>query len=98
MSHLIQDNFQVNDQSWRLGVFITDFNISRDVYVRGDTSIGTVMTELVRTIEQARDWSNHGLWWPDRRKWLKHTRSTLDQVGITAATYLEFTPERKQIR
>jgi hypothetical protein len=52
------------------------------------------------------------LWWPDRHKWLKHTRSTLDQVcspynflnnfffqiGVTAATYLEFTPMHKYIK
>lgn len=27
-----------------------------------------------------RDWSDHAIWWPIRRKWLTHTRSTLDQV------------------
>lgn len=63
---------------------------------------------------EERDWSDHArklplrvstehvfvnlVWWPERRKWLKHTRSTLDQAGVTAATYLEFTPMHKQTR
>jgi kindlin 2 len=56
------------------------------------------MMSLVNEIGEERDWSDHALWWPDRRKWLKHTRSTLDQIGVTAATYLEFTPMHKQTR
>ena len=48
--------------------------------------------------DETRDWSDHALWWPDNRKWLKHTRSTLDQTGVTATTYLEFTPMHKPTR
>lgn len=95
MAHLIQDGFVVNDHTWKLGIFVTDLNISKDIYVRGDTTIGTVMMNLVDEIGENRDWSDHALWWPDRHKWLKHTRSTLDQIGVTAATYLEFTPMHK---
>ncbi|KAI6228942.1 hypothetical protein M3Y99_01174100 [Aphelenchoides fujianensis] len=98
MSHLITDAFAVNDHSWKLGVFVTDLNTSKEIYVRGDTSLGSLMMSLVNEIGETRDWSDHALWWPERRKWLKHTRSTLDQVGVTAATYLEFTPMHKQTR
>lgn len=42
-----------------------------------------------------RDWSDHALWWPEKRRWLTHTRSTLDQIGITANCNLEFTPQHK---
>ncbi|KAI6199915.1 hypothetical protein M3Y96_00678000 [Aphelenchoides besseyi] len=110
MSHLITDGFVVNDHSWKLGIFITDLNTSKEIYVRGDTSLGALMMSLVNEIGkcftllfiallgESRDWSDHALWWPERRKWLKHTRSTLDQAGVTAATYLEFTPMHKQTR
>ena len=30
--------------------------------------------------------------------WLTHTRSTLDQYGVTAAAQLEFTPMHKTLR
>uniref|UniRef100_A0AC34R9U2 Band 4.1 domain-containing protein n=1 Tax=Panagrolaimus sp. JU765 TaxID=591449 RepID=A0AC34R9U2_9BILA len=84
MAHLIQDEIVVNDHSWKIGIYVTDLNMSKELLVRGDRHIGG-----------SRDWSDHALWWPDKRKWLKHTRSTLDQLGITAATYLEFTPMHK---
>ncbi|KAI1719447.1 FERM central domain-containing protein [Ditylenchus destructor] len=95
MAHLIQDGFEINDQKWKLGIYVTDITISKDIYVRGDMTIGNLMMALVNEIGETQDWSDHALWWPDRRKWLKHTRSTLDQVGVTAATYLEFTPMHK---
>lgn len=43
----------------------------------------------------SKDWSDHALWWPEKRRWLTHTRSTLDQIGITANCNLEFTPQHK---
>lgn len=95
MAHLIQDGFVVNDHTWKLGIFVTDITASKDIYVRGDMTLGNLMMSLVNEIGETQDWSDHALWWPDRRKWLKHTRSTLDQVGVTAATYLEFTPMHK---
>ncbi|KAI3422139.1 hypothetical protein GPALN_012672 [Globodera pallida] len=98
MAHLIQDGFVVNDATWKLGIFITDLNTSRELFVRGDMTIGSLMMQLVGQIGETQDWSDHYMWWPDRRKWLKHTRSTLDQIGITAATYLEFTPMHKHAR
>ncbi|VDO19025.1 unnamed protein product [Heligmosomoides polygyrus] len=45
-----------------------------------------------------RDWSDHALWWPEKRRWLQHTRSTLDQCGVTADSKLEFTPMHKDAR
>lgn len=95
MAHLIQNGFVVHDHSWKLGIFVTDITASKEIYVRGDITIGSLMMSLVNEIGETQDWSDHALWWPDRRKWLKHTRSTLDQVGVTAATYLEFTPMHK---
>uniref|UniRef100_A0A914LXZ4 PH domain-containing protein n=3 Tax=Meloidogyne TaxID=189290 RepID=A0A914LXZ4_MELIC len=98
MAHLIQDGFVVNDAKWKLGIFITDLNKSKDILVRGDLTIGNLMMQLVEQMEENQDWSDHAIWWPDRRKWLKHTRSTLDQIGVTATTFLEFTPMHKPAR
>ncbi|KAF2355397.1 FERM central domain [Trinorchestia longiramus] len=46
----------------------------------------------------ALDWSDHALWWPEKNSWLTHTRSTLDQSGVTASAQLEFTPMHKVLR
>ncbi|KAE9556784.1 hypothetical protein FO519_000190 [Halicephalobus sp. NKZ332] len=98
MTHLIQDEIVVNDHTWNLGIYVTDINVSKDLLVRGDKHVGGVMMALVDSIGTSRDWSDHALWWPEKRQWLKHTRSTLDQLGVTAATYLEFTPMHKYCR
>jgi hypothetical protein len=47
MAHLIQDGFVVNDAKWKLGIFITDLNKSKDILVRGDLTIGNLMMQLV---------------------------------------------------
>lgn len=55
--------------------------------------------ETVRIVaDLEKDWSDHALWWPEKRKWLHHTRSTLDQMGVTADSQLEFTPMHKETR
>jgi len=46
----------------------------------------------------AIDWSDHGLWWPDKNIWLARTRSTLDQYGVQADAKLCFTPMHKNLR
>ena len=43
----------------------------------------------------AINWSDHGLWWPDRNVWLTRTRSTLDQCDVQADARLWFTPMHK---
>lgn len=44
------------------------------------------------------DWSDHGLWWPEKNMWLTRTRSTLDQYGVQADARLWFTPMHKTLR
>jgi len=68
----------------------------------------TEVTGLVVNIRQwsvcvcvsdiAIDWSDHGLWWPDKNIWLARTRSTLDQYGVQADAKLWFTPMHKNLR
>jgi kindlin 3 len=65
MAHLITDGFVINDASWKLGIFVTDMNVSKELFVRGDTSIGSLMMSLVNEIQSTRDWSDHSLWWPE---------------------------------
>jgi len=49
-------------------------------------------------LDIAIDWSDHGLWWPDKNIWLARTRSTLDQYGVQADAKLWFTPMHKNLR
>jgi hypothetical protein len=46
----------------------------------------------------AIDWSDHGLWWPEKNLWLTRTRSTLDQYSVQADARLWFTPMHKNLR
>lgn len=46
----------------------------------------------------AMDWSDHALWWPEKNRWLKRSRSTLDQYGVQADAKLHFTPMHKNLR
>uniref|UniRef100_A0A0K0EMK2 PH domain-containing protein n=1 Tax=Strongyloides stercoralis TaxID=6248 RepID=A0A0K0EMK2_STRER len=98
MAHLITESFANDIGTWKLQIVVTDINKSVVLYVRGDEHIGGVMRKLVQEIDLPQDWSDHALWWPDKCKWLQHTRSTLDQVGVNAATYLEFTPMHKYVK
>lgn len=97
MAHLVE-NGVINDGSWSLSIVVTDLNIQRNLFVTGGLHIGGLMLRLVDEIDITRDWSDHALWWPEKRRWLTHTRSTLDQMGITADTNLEFTPQHKLAR
>ena len=44
-----------------------------------------------------RDWSDFGLFWSDKNTWLTHTKSTLDQLGITSTSNLIFTSMSKPL-
>ncbi|CAJ0954528.1 unnamed protein product, partial [Mesorhabditis belari] len=99
MAHLIEDRGHfAPDGSWPISVLVTDMNIQRNLYVNGEDHIGGSMLRIVNEVDIGRDWSDHALWWPEKRRWLRHTRSTLDQNGITAETQLEFTPRHKEVK
>ena len=44
------------------------------------------------------DWSDHGLWWPQKRMWLLKPRLTLDTCGVQGDAKLHFTPIHKKVR
>ena len=45
----------------------------------------------------SRDWSDHALWWPQRKTWLLRSRVTLDTCGVHADSKLHFTPKHKNV-
>lgn len=45
----------------------------------------------------SRDWSDHALWWPQRKTWLLRSRVTLDTCGVQADSKLHFTPKHKNL-
>ncbi|XP_050737415.1 unc-112-related protein-like isoform X2 [Eriocheir sinensis] len=95
---MMADGRLVGDGSWELHVQVTDLQVERVLRVKSDLHIGGVMLRLVEELDIAIDWSDHALWWPKKNMWLTHTRSTLDQYGVSAAAELEFTPMHKNLR
>ena len=61
-------------------------------------ALGLCVCVCVSVSDIAIDWSDHGLWWPDKNIWLARTRSTLDQYGVQADAKLWFTPMHKNLR
>ena len=51
-----------------------------------------------KNTEIQNDWSDYGLWWPEKCVWLSRSRSTLDQYGVHASAELWFTPMHKKLR
>ena len=50
MAHLISDEIEPNDGTCALGIFVTDINVSKEIYARGDMHVGGVMVKLVDAI------------------------------------------------
>jgi kindlin 2 len=50
MAHLVENGTVVGDGSWQLPVLVTDMNIQRNLYVRGDLHLGGLMLRLVEEI------------------------------------------------
>ncbi|RCN52083.1 hypothetical protein ANCCAN_01871 [Ancylostoma caninum] len=50
MAHLVLDGLAASDGSWSLPILVTDMNIQRNLYVRGDLHIGGLMMRLVDEI------------------------------------------------
>ena len=44
------------------------------------------------------DWSDHMVWWEEKKMWLKKTRLTLNNYGVQAGAKLHFTPCHKTLR
>lgn len=81
-----------------LSIHVTELNVDKTLRVHGDLHLGGVMFRLVESIAVTADWSDHALWWPEKKVWLAHSRATLNQCGIFADAKLEFTPMHKTLR
>lgn len=86
------------DGSWELTIIVTDLQVERTLRVKGDLHIGGVMLKLVESLDFPADWSDHGLYWPEKSLWLLRTKSTLDQYGVQADCRLWFTPMHKTLQ
>uniref|UniRef100_A0A8C4I5V9 FERM domain containing kindlin 1 n=1 Tax=Dicentrarchus labrax TaxID=13489 RepID=A0A8C4I5V9_DICLA len=88
------------ETSWELSVQVDqkagDESMKFKLRVKGDLHIGGLMLKLVEKITP-QDWSDHALWWEQRKCWLLKTHWTLDKYGIQADADLRYTPQHKPL-
>uniref|UniRef100_A0A8C3G5C9 FERM domain containing kindlin 1 n=1 Tax=Cyclopterus lumpus TaxID=8103 RepID=A0A8C3G5C9_CYCLU len=89
------------ETSWELSVQVDqkdgDESMKFKLRVKGDLHIGGLMLKLVEKIKAPQDWSDHALWWEQRKCWLLKTHWTLDKYGIQADATLRYTPQHKPL-
>ncbi|XP_072495039.1 fermitin family homolog 3 [Notamacropus eugenii] len=86
--------------SWELQVFLGDQEAQEEsvtLRVTGESHIGGVILRIVEEIKRKQDWSDHGLWWEQKKIWLLQTHWTLDKYGILADARLYFGPQHRPI-
>ncbi|XP_040437402.1 fermitin family homolog 3-like isoform X1 [Falco naumanni] len=66
--------------------------------VTGDLHVGGLMLLIVETVGVQRDWSDHALWWVQRRQWLLRPARTLDALGVGGDARLRFAPQHRPLR
>ena len=47
--------------------------------------------------DRKQDWSDHAIWWEQKRQWLLQTHWTLDKYGILADARLFFGPQHRPV-
>uniref|UniRef100_A0A670YXM2 FERM domain containing kindlin 3 n=1 Tax=Pseudonaja textilis TaxID=8673 RepID=A0A670YXM2_PSETE len=88
------------DDSWELRVFVEDLGPEADpitLRVTGNLHIGGIMLQIVDKLKLQKDWSDHALWWEQKKLWLLKTNWSLDKYGILADAKLHFTPQHKPV-
>ncbi|XP_018420523.1 PREDICTED: fermitin family homolog 3 [Nanorana parkeri] len=88
------------DSSWELRVYIEELGEDAEpviLRVTGEMHIGGVILQVVGKTGISRDWSDHALWWKQKRQWLLKTNWTLDKYGIQADALLHFMPQHKPV-
>ncbi|XP_048475505.1 fermitin family homolog 3-like [Rhincodon typus] len=89
------------DASWELKIVVEELGPEAEpitLRVNGDVHIGGIILQLVEKIEIKKNWSDHGLWWEQKKCWVLKTNWTLDKCGIQADAKLLFTPQHKSLR
>ncbi|XP_067844501.1 fermitin family homolog 1 [Heptranchias perlo] len=88
--------------SWELNVQVDqpseDLPLEFNLRVTGDFHVGGVMLKLVEQIQVPQDWSDHALWWEQKKCWLLKTHWTLDKYGIQADAKLFYTSQHKSLK
>nr|XP_020657423.1 fermitin family homolog 3 [Pogona vitticeps] len=88
------------DDSWELNVFVEDLGPEADpvtLRVSGSMHIGGIMLQIVDKLKLQKDWSDHALWWEQKKLWLLKTSWSLDKYGILADAKLHYTPQHKPV-
>uniref|UniRef100_A0A8C6KXC5 FERM domain containing kindlin 1 n=1 Tax=Nothobranchius furzeri TaxID=105023 RepID=A0A8C6KXC5_NOTFU len=92
---------EIGDTSWELSVQVDqkqgDESMKFRLRVKGDLHVGGLMLKLVEKIKAQQDWSDHALWWEQRKCWLLKTHWTLDKYGVQADADLRYTPQHKPL-
>lgn len=47
--------------------------------------------------DRKQDWSDHAIWWEQKKQWLLQTHWTLDKYGILADARLFFGPQHRPV-
>ncbi|XP_058382543.1 fermitin family homolog 3 isoform X1 [Diceros bicornis minor] len=88
------------DSSWELRVFVGEEDPEAEsvtLRVTGESHIGGVLLKIVEEINRKQDWSDHAIWWEQKRQWLLQTHWTLDKYGILADARLFFGPQHRPV-
>ncbi|XP_023603123.1 fermitin family homolog 3 [Myotis lucifugus] len=88
------------DSSWELRVFVGEEDPEAEsvtLRVTGESHIGGVLLKIVEEINRKQDWSDHAIWWEQKKLWLLQTHWTLDKYGILADARLFFGPQHRPI-
>ncbi|XP_074257732.1 fermitin family homolog 3 isoform X2 [Saimiri boliviensis] len=88
------------DSSWELQVFVGEEDAEAEsvtLRVTGESHIGGVLLKIVEKINRKQDWSDHAIWWEQKRQWLLQTHWTLDKYGILADARLFFGPQHRPV-
>nr|XP_054096974.1 fermitin family homolog 3 isoform X2 [Callithrix jacchus] len=88
------------DSSWELRVFVGEEDPEAEsvtLRVTGESHVGGVLLKIVEKINRKQDWSDHAIWWEQKRQWLLQTHWTLDKYGILADARLFFGPQHRPV-
>ncbi|KAL0967719.1 hypothetical protein UPYG_G00256010 [Umbra pygmaea] len=87
--------------SWELTVQVDqrdgDEGMKFKLRIMGSLHVGGLMLKLVEKIKAPQDWSDHALWWQQRKCWLLKTHWSLDKYGVQSDADLRYTPQHKPL-
>uniref|UniRef100_A0A1A8RBD6 Fermitin family member 3b n=1 Tax=Nothobranchius rachovii TaxID=451742 RepID=A0A1A8RBD6_9TELE len=87
--------------AWDLSVTVEDLGPDAPpvtISVASDLHVGGVIVKLVEKTQIQRDWSDHALWWDQKKMWLLRTAWTLEKYGIHADARLIFMPQHRPLK